>query len=73
VICPTPNKRSFDNEKDAELVMGIWQARAWNRKAPIRVYLCPCGQYHTTSKPQRDRAVHRLSPVTSVPVPAVLS
>lgn len=52
--CPTPFKRKHPTKHHATQAM----SRAWRRARhggalPTRVYLCPCGAWHLTSKPDR--------------------
>ena len=52
--CVTPYKRKHPTQFHAEQAL----ARTWKRgrhggALPVRVYQCPCGAWHLTSKPLR--------------------
>jgi hypothetical protein len=49
--CPTPTKLCFDNEEQAHKVLRYMNHDGRNR-VPCRVYLCECGYFHTSSRPE---------------------
>ncbi|AXH70435.1 hypothetical protein HOT75_gp048 [Gordonia phage Daredevil] len=56
--CPTPSKTVYGSGYEAERAMyKMWRAGRARRgnKLPSRTYRCPCGKWHLTSKPKRDR------------------
>lgn len=57
--CPTPWKKRFKRQSSAEQEMRLfWRTAGKGKPMPTRVYECPCGGWHTTSKPARTaRAV----------------
>lgn len=53
--CPTPHKKAYDSEADAEeTMMGFWRCPHPDKVLPSRVYECPCGRWHMTSTPRWD-------------------
>ena len=53
-ICPTPGKKSYLTEFDAERALeASWRKPQGGRQRPIRVYQCDCGLWHMTAKPHR--------------------
>ncbi|AQT78302.1 hypothetical protein B1R94_02205 [Mycolicibacterium litorale] len=52
VGCPTPRKLIFPTEASAELFL-THAAYEGRRYRPIRSYLCHCGSWHVTSRPER--------------------
>jgi hypothetical protein len=51
-FCPTPEKRSFTTQRQAELtLLHFWQTAPEWKKQLRRAYECPCGRWHTTSQP----------------------
>lgn len=55
--CPTPGKRKFRSQSAADRELGnFWKSCPKGAKRlPIRVYKCPCGYWHMTKRPERDR------------------
>lgn len=55
--CPTPEKQRFRNRTTAEQELSnFWRSRrALGKAMPCRVYKCPCGYWHMTKRPERDR------------------
>lgn len=57
-FCPTPKKRRYPTQRAAELaLLEFWRDAPEWKKQIRRVYECPCGQWHTTSKPQDAKQV----------------
>lgn len=55
-LCPTPWKKSHPIREQAEqAMMKFWRKPKRGAVMPCRVYQCPCGAWHTTSKPLRGR------------------
>ncbi|MCG5431220.1 hypothetical protein LV457_02810 [Mycobacterium sp. MYCO198283] len=55
--CPTPRKRRFRTEDAAERALELfWRTSGKGKTMPCRTYRCPCGGWHTTAKPLRQRA-----------------
>ena len=53
--CPTPKKKSYLNNHDAEWALKmIWGDPTSTGRLPIRAYRCPCGLYHLSSKAERE-------------------
>lgn len=53
--CPTPKKKSYLNNHDAEWALKmIWGDPTSTGQLPIRAYRCPCGLYHLSSKAERE-------------------
>lgn len=51
--CPT-KKRGYRNRNAAQRKMyQVIHGNCHGGKLPIRVYRCPCGYWHLTSKPKR--------------------
>lgn len=50
--CPTPHKRKHTNREQAEAVISRMWREGRNQRLPVRAYHCPCGMWHTTSKPK---------------------
>lgn len=52
--CPTPDKAAFKTRAEAQSHLGrLWSMKgAPPGKLPCRVYRCPCGMFHLTSKPR---------------------
>lgn len=48
--CPKPTKRRYATENTA-----LWRTRIYTATASNRIYLCPCGFYHATSKRRRKK------------------
>ncbi len=50
-FCPTPDKRRYATQRDAELaLLDFWQGAPLWKKEIRSVYECRCGRWHTTSK-----------------------
>lgn len=53
--CPNPWKVRFPNPEDADRALG----RCWRQmrrcRLPARAYLCPCGHWHLTHRPDTHR------------------
>lgn len=51
--CPTPHKRSYPSKNHARNALHkTWRTgyRGGQHKLPLRIYHCPCGKWHLTSK-----------------------
>ena len=54
--CPTPQKRRYANHTQADNAMRkFWATGSKGKPMPCRTYQCPCGGWHLTSKPHKDR------------------
>ena len=54
--CPTPNKNAYPNREQAHASLRRqWRQPRPGKHLPTRVYRCPCGAWHLTSKPDRTR------------------
>ena len=54
--CPTPTKVAFTSRAEAQRGMGsFWRTAGRGKPMPTRVYRCPCGKWHLTSKPRSHR------------------
>lgn len=52
--CPTITKRGYGTREEAEGELPLFAAvAALGATVPLRVYHCPCGKYHLTSKAVR--------------------
>jgi hypothetical protein len=52
--CPTPRKYSYNNKQKAKNALRAIQKSKIGRIKPVRVYLCECGRWHHSSKPDRS-------------------
>lgn len=52
--CPTPRKRRFKTQANAENEIERFWASGRAQKMPCRTYLCPCGRWHMASKPNLE-------------------
>ena len=62
--CPARGKRRYPTREDAERGLGNIWAHGHNKgpgSLPCRAYLCPCGNWHLTSKPD-DRCIVNPTP-----------
>lgn len=53
MLCPTPSKTPYSTGQVAqrEMLKILSRSKAWDRpNHPVRVYECPCGQFHLTHK-----------------------
>ena len=51
--CPTPMKKAYPFKSHASNALRKEWREGRGKHMPIRVYHCPCGYWHTTSKPYR--------------------
>lgn len=63
--CPTPQKKRFHTWLDASLELSRALQTGRQRKLPQRIYKCPCGRFHLTSKPIGQSVV---KPIAEEPV-----
>lgn len=56
--CPTPRKQPYTSRSAAETALGQAWRRPYRRggKLPVRTYKCPCGKWHMTAQPLREKA-----------------
>lgn len=47
------SKKSYPTRKLATTAMNLVRARSSKREIPTRTYLCKCGQWHLTKKPDK--------------------
>lgn len=63
--CPTPQKKRFPTWLDASVELSRALQTGRQRKLPQRIYKCPCGRFHLTSKPIGQQVV---KPIAEEPV-----
>lgn len=63
--CPTPQKKRFPTWMDASVELSRALQTGRQRKLPQRIYKCPCGRFHLTSKPIGQQVV---KPIAEEPV-----
>lgn len=52
--CPTPGKKRFKTREKASAELRLfWRTSGKGKVMPNRVYQCPCGYWHMTSKVAR--------------------
>lgn len=56
--CPTPQKKRFPTWLDASVELSRALQTGRQRKLPQRIYKCPCGRFHLTSKPIGQQVVN---------------
>ncbi|UVT31532.1 hypothetical protein SEA_MASK_80 [Mycobacterium phage Mask] len=50
--CPTPSKLAFNSREHAESTLRYWNYDHAPYR-PERAYLCGCGKWHLTSRPEQ--------------------
>ncbi|WP_044027513.1 hypothetical protein [Corynebacterium glutamicum] len=65
--CPTPQKKRFPTWMDAQAELSRALQTGRQRKLPQRIYKCPCGRFHLTSKPMGQQVVKTPPPPAPEP------
>ena len=54
--CPTPKKYAYRTRGEAQATLRRqWRQPRPGKHLPTRAYHCPCGAWHLSSKPERQR------------------